>query len=432
MRIHKSILSSLILALSMGSVTPALANASNGSLEKTFFDSRVPKTLSQYKELILKGLNVNSRDSAGKTPLMLVLEGKQSADTIAVVLLLLTKGADAKAVDKQGRSVISYAWSENQARLLMKYGANPRTVDSMGRNPLHYWAKTGAPEYVTFLLEMGIEPNRIDKMGRTPLMEAALSKDFWNMEALLGHGARVNLASGEHGPPIFKAVFNGQPVMVQFLIDNGANINVENPLNGQSPLMQAALQGNYQVCQLLLSKGAKIGALDFNRFTPLMYGALSLKSEVVSLLLRYGAKVNRVNKAGSNALMLAVQTAYKPKEALDVMRVLINAGIDVNHRDNRNLTALFYNRDYNAIKLLVESGADVNDTNQKGESLIFPIATEDILDYKMFFNFFIKQGGNVNILNQDYKTALDYAIENRQMDIADLLKANDGFTGKEL
>ena len=143
----------------------------------------------------------------------------------------------------------------------------------------------------------------------------------------------------------------------QLLAVQGSDVNTKTSM-GATPLHQAAGCGYVKVLKLLLSNGADINARDVTGYTPLHYGtatwpeysstlnvvdSVSAKNrlwaekrrkwsntsvEVARLLLDYGSDVNAVNLAGDTALHYSVRNGEEP-----LTRILLARGADVLLKD---------------------------------------------------------------------------------------------------
>lgn len=141
-------------------------------------------------------------------------------------------------------------------------------------------------------------------------------------------------------PPVFaydKALYDaifegykGDANAVKALL-SGRKINVNaRGREGGTPLSDACYQGNYEIVQTLLAKGARVNAVDDFGNTPLMLavgdGEDSLR--IMRLLIDKGADLNKVNSNGRTALAVAnfngfgraasLLTSYKPQAAHDL------------------------------------------------------------------------------------------------------------------
>ena len=121
-----------------------------------------------------------------------------------------------------------------------------------------------------------------------------------------------------------------------------------------------------------------------------------------SVLLISAVPVFASGKADSTEQTVEKSAKETKKEAIEVIRVLLEAGADVNSTDEKGNTILMecvqnYEIPIKAIKLLLEYGADPNLKNQNGETAI-TLATQvknsEILklllsqcksDYKIYF-----------------------------------------------
>ena len=123
--------------------------------------------------------------------------------------------------------------------------------------------------------------------------------------------------------------------MVELLVGAGADINGRDVMTLSTPLMDACCFANFVVAQALIKKGAR----------------LNLKDE-----------------DGSTALILCLIDYHDDKDNQDAFKKiiveLIQAGADVNIKNNAHNTALDFalDHEYNEIQdLLIEHGAKTGD-----------------------------------------------------------------------
>ncbi len=79
-------------------------------------------------------------------------------------------------------------------------------------------------------------------------------------------------------------------------------------------------------------------------------------------------------------------------------------------------------------KDVLADGADVNAKNKYGTTAVHTTAMND---HKEVAELLISKGADVNA-KRDGRTPLDFAIGNKQTEIADLLRKHGGKTGAEL
>jgi ankyrin repeat protein len=160
-------------------------------------------------------------------------------------------------------------------------------------------------------------------------------------------------------------------------------------------LLIAAHGGNVEIFRRLLDAGADIGALRDSGESVLMMAATSGSPEMVREVLKRHVDVNFVSHpdprpcteetknnngcrefdedAGRTALMEAVSQIDNdnPPEGVDrveVLRLLLAAGADVDARDKAGNTALILCTSAEKARVLLEAGADPNARNHKGQT----------------------------------------------------------------
>ena len=150
---------------------------------------------------------------------------------------------------------------------------------------------------------------------------------------------------------------------VNALLNTGTSPNATNS-KGETALNEALHNNNTDIAKELIKRGADINKKGSFGYTPLMKASIKGNEIMVKDLLRRGAEVNASKNSGTTALALVSQYS----DRLNILKLLIAAGADVNVEDNYETTPLIYacgcssggisNPEY--VKLLIKSGADVN------------------------------------------------------------------------
>lgn len=145
----------------------------------------------------------------------------------------------------------------------------------------------------------------------------------------------------------------------------------DNPLDhyGMTPLMYAAVVANLEACKVLVEAGSEINMRNDGKATALMYSLSSGNgTEICDFLLKEGADPNIQDQRGETPLM----RAHTPEQ----MKLILEAGVEVDCRDGFGATALIkraISEKSDALelcKLLIDAGADVNAVNTRGEGAI--------------------------------------------------------------
>ncbi len=208
-RLFSTVMAILIIAIISGPLRAGEIHqaAEQGNVKK------VEIYLKENPEL----LNVGDMHE-GRTPLHRAALGGSSE----VVSLLISKGAEVHAKDKDGQMPIHTASSTAVAGLLMQKGADITARDNYGRTPLHYAAYYGKEKMVEFFLDKGVQINLPDEDGNTPLLLAIENGRKGTALFLVSRGAQVNTANREGSTPLKAAKKKGQKEIIEALVKKEA------------------------------------------------------------------------------------------------------------------------------------------------------------------------------------------------------------------
>ncbi len=255
------------------------------------------------------------------------------------------------------------------------------TPDTHGTTPLVYAAAFGSAEAVKLLLDGGADPNAKNAFGATALLWAA--GDIEKVRLLLAKGAGVNARSNFGRTPLMiSALHDDSHQTAKLLIDKGADVSACD--KRKFCVLEAAAQGNdAATVRLVLAYGADAKAKDEAGGDALMWAAANGNIETTKLLLAKGSDVNAVSlelfanvKNGPIELgrftPLLCAVPYGPPE---LIRLLIDAGANVNARDTRGMTSLLLavstdRPDPQIISLLLARGADPSIRSKRGETAL--------------------------------------------------------------
>ena len=144
----------------------------------------------------------------------------------------------------------------NTAKLLISQGISPNLVDSQGNPMLVLAIKDRSYQVIDVLLvAKGMDVDLSNKQGETPLMLASINGDLPLVRTLvLKNKAQIDHISWT---PLHYACAKGHLDIAQFLIANGALVDSLS-LGGTTPLMMAVQSGNELLVKFLLDKGANL------------------------------------------------------------------------------------------------------------------------------------------------------------------------------
>jgi ankyrin repeat protein len=208
------------------------------------------------------------------------------------------------------------------------------------------------------------------------LVAAIRNGDVQVVRKLLDTRADVNTRDAEGNTPLILASFYASPQCVALLIDKGADVNAANKA-GATALIRAAT--SYHKTRLLVAAGAKVRVRTALGNTPLILAARRAgNSRTVQLLLARGADATERNKAGVGPVLSAAASGD-----VKTVRLLLDAGAKADDFPKPNkpspadpapslrspLMWAAYHNDLRMVHLLLERGADPNQSTYFGNPL---------------------------------------------------------------
>lgn len=176
-------------------------------------------------------------------------------------------------------------------------------------------------------------------------------------------------------------------------IDDGVKV----PKPRKSPLLLAAKKNDVGKIAKLLDDGEPVDARDRLGNTPLMTAVRENQIEAAQLLIERGAQLNVADKDGSNVpVWRAAMFGYN-----EILEALLKAGADPQFVDPRDYTEHYplhiaCNRQQpEAVRLLVQHGADVNLACSSGYTPIMHLKADDIETAR----FLIEHGADIDAKN---------------------------------
>jgi len=278
---------------------------------------------------------------------------------------------------------------------------------------------TGTVDTVPAIIAETSNPSTRREILSEVLPRAALYGDTETVRAILDQGVALEQHRVWDGTALMHAAERGLPAMAAALLAASANPRSRDK-DGRTPMIFAAGSGNAQVVELLIAAGASGSEQDKYGDTALMAAAASGNPDVVHLLLDHSAKVNARNKRRQTALLSAASgdagfaisdQGRRPAEIPDdlvhrdtVVRMLLEAGADINARGWDGETALFSLED-NAVQELLRHHINLEARDKNGETALMETVSNSIAE------LLINAGANVNAESKKGETALTLAAE---------------------
>ena len=309
-----------------------------------------------------------------------------------VVQLLLKRGADVSVLNKDGETALFPAVRndhEGVVQLLLKRGADVSVVNKDGETALFPAARRGYEGVVQLLLKRGADVSVLNKDGETALLPAARHGYEGVVQLLLESRADVSVLNKDGETALFPGVRSGNEEVVKLLLQSGADVHVANK-DGEAVLFPAVKEGNEKVVQLLLQSGSDPNSRNQDGSKIL---AFATKLSVLKLLLGSGADITSRNARGESFVHIILASDFFSGSKRELISYFITDAQFClpKTRDNEGNSTL---HSWAAASLsmwpdshikfigqeLIDNGAVVNATNDKGQTPLHRATTWDAVE----------------------------------------------------
>jgi uncharacterized protein len=381
-------------------------------------------------KLIQDGADANAAQVDGTTPLHWAVHHDDAA-MVAALLRAGAKANIVNRYGVPPLAQACTQGSAPIVRLLLDAGADANATLKGGETMLMLAARAGNLEVVKALLARDARPEARERLGQTALMWAAAEGHTEVVRALLAVGASLKGTSDSGYPPLYFAIRNGHLETVRLLLASGADakaaIERPEPTARQSagarraamnrppitPLALAVQNGHFELAIALVDAGAdpndtrsgftplhmipgvrKPDASDMSDPAPVAGQGRLTSVDFVREIVKRGANVNfrlpkgapkqpntssSVGSVGATPFLFAADRGDVP-----LMRLLLNLGADPllpNADDTTPLLAAAgvgtnepqeeageESEAVEAVKMLLDLGADINTVDQNGDT----------------------------------------------------------------
>lgn len=327
------------------------------------------------------------------------------------VLKLLKEGANPNAFGTHTRALHSAVLMGHKkvVKALLKYGANPNLPDQDQLYPLHLAAREGHTAICNLLLKAGADKMQKTASGVTALHLAAAANFASLVVNLIKKGYDKDLKDADGNTPLLIASALGNVGVVKSLLKLGVKTDAVTK-NGSTALLQA----------LWTLHGARVDNWEHNDEV----NGVPVRCTLEKGYLMYYYNYDKYNLKPGRLMTLKEQRNialqdWAPFEhldylnALEVIKVLLKAGVSVTQADDRGISPLRVacSTGVGAImELLYKRGASFEEKPWNQVTLLHQTAGSGRIDgLKMFF----KQTKEISINAQDLNgwTAAHYLAD---------------------
>ncbi len=310
---------------------------------------------------------------------------------ILAVLLFATLAAPIRSVAGP-ESSLTNAIRQNDVdavRRALSSGRAELTVDDTGTTLLMYAALVGNPEIIRLLVDHGAQVNASNRSGATALMWAVSRAE--NVKALLARGADANARARNGWSALIAATRYGKVDAMKILLAAGADTS---SAQIRRELFAASFFSKNPNVREVLS-GAGVVATSSDEITGTVLDWTRHDVATLSKLLTFGVPPNEELSMPTVSLPTFFMAARDGQ--IDAMRAFVDKGVDPAQKGARGWTPLMF--------AASAQGANIGS-----------------------LKFLLNHGADINAIDDDGRTALDWALTRGETDVAAFLRKAGGRT----
>lgn len=305
-------------------------------------------------------------------------------------------------------------------------GSDPTESNSKLMDAATFAIATNAPlETILYLLSLpGNGSNKTTHDQRPYISWAAASGNIPVMQYLLDNGAKINVFDRRGYSPVIYALRTGQKniQVYKLLIDNGFDIKNDVEPSGANPLLVGLINDvDFKLTDYFISQGLNINSKDTAGNTAFNYAAQGGNIETMRKLIQKGIPFT------DNAMIMAAQgtdvIGGSRTNSLEVFKYLEKLKINLNTLGANGENVLFYmaskpNQE-ETLSYFIAKGVDVNLADRDGNTPFLNAAKNNkVLSTLVLLVKYVK---NINLKNFKGATALSLASKNNTAEVVQFL-----------
>lgn len=276
---------------------------------------------------------------------------------------------------------------------------------------LHYCCKKDLYQSVLWLLNQGADPEIENEQKETAIFYAIHSKSSAIIQALIEHNIDINHLNIYNRTALQDAVISANNRIVNYLIEVTNNLG-NCDIHGNNLIFDALANGNLEI----IKKVASLPQVNINQIneegSTILHKEIVLKNNNLALLLLdLGANPTILDKNGKNFLFYAIS---KGIENLNLIQKAVSLGCNINSKSAQNTNLLMESINYylntpkedetqkqshlEMIRELINLGINIQAQDNKGENAFFQATrSED----RELINLFFEVTRNINFNHEN-------------------------------
>ena len=281
-------------------------------------------------------------------------------------------------------------------------------TDDEGKTPLFYANENHSIDFLYQLIDCDVEFELDEIDGKAVLFYAAKYDCVEIATKLHNMGLDLNTTDDEGKTAVFHANHNDSMDVLCELIGCGAEFNLDE-IDGKAVLFYAAKYDCIEIATKLHDMGLDLNTTDDEGKTAVFHADHNGSMDVLCELIGCGAEFNLDEIDGKAVLFYAAKSTSFVCEK--VVKPLLEAGLDIDITDDKNITAVFYANlapNMDALCELISCGAEFTLDEINGYDVLFYAAENG---YEEVVKPLKKSGLDLNKTDKHGKTAAFYGGE---------------------
>jgi ankyrin repeat protein len=394
------------------------------------------------KTLLDLGANPNIKRAYRETALHWAIK----RGDIEIVRALLTAGADPHVKNRGDQSPLTIAKNEGHQQIVellcdfpgieCALSSEPDSRPDQPQNTKKPAPKGRPPETLRerflnldwaglgnrLLGLVGMEKYNCGGQNSTPELEHLLVKavengDFKSVKKALLAGAWVQTRDHRGSPVVMTAAERGHNTIIKILIRAGADVNQKGNFEGTA-LGAAAGIGNLKCVNTLLRAGAEVNTVDGYLRSPLHHAVLGKNLEVERALVEAGADANLRDKEGYTPISFASDSSTFRALLKSQPRGSPPVDVNVSAVGGKRTVLMAMIGDIDAVRLLLDAGANVDARDSESRTALMLAAAAG---QGAIVQTLLGANANIEAKSNNGRTAIAHAAEQGQGEIIRLL-----------
>eukprot|EP00803_Ostreobium_quekettii_P008573 evm.model.scf_15EXC.6 EVM.evm.TU.scf_15EXC.6 scf_15EXC:113569-121577(+) len=216
---------------------------------------------------------------------------------------------------------------------------------------------------------------------RSPAEQEELDVSLWNasrdgnviaVEEAINEGANMEVRVGRSGyTPLIVASVRGHLVIVNVLLLAGAEKDGRSRF-GETAIYTVSASGPTDVALALIEAGVDVDIAESGGWTPLNIAVKAGRAPIARALIKANADPNKGNWRGDTPLHMVSFSSVGPEDPIFIARDLLDAGSNLEARDNLGWTPLMWASHFGhagILQLLLDEGANPDVRGNEGRTV---------------------------------------------------------------